>query len=353
MTNAYRWVQWNRHKRVYDAVLAALLAAYLLGFVGVGLAAGGAGHAVGAPVLVIRALGTAAAVLLHLILAIGPLARLSPRFAPVLYNRRHLGVTCFLVAFLHAALALGYYGGFGVTNPFSALLAGPGVRPPFELYGLGALLVLFVMAATSHDFWLATLGPRLWKSIHMAVYGAYVLLIAHIAFGALASEKGWLYPVLLASGVVGLSGLHVLAGLRESRRDARGLATDAGWIDLGPCDDIPDARARVVCVRGSERVAVFRVGDHLHAITNVCAHQGGPLGEGRVVDGCVTCPWHGYQFRPGDGCSPPPFTEKIATYELRVEGGRVLLNPTPNPPGTPTEPVTTPGAAPGEEARDA
>jgi sulfoxide reductase heme-binding subunit YedZ len=344
VTNAYRWVQWNRHKRVYDGVLAGVLAAYIAGFVGIGLAAVPADRAVSPPVLLIRAFGTAAAILLHVILAIGPLARISPSFTPILYNRRHLGVTCFVLALLHAVMAIGFYGGFGDTNPLLAVLAGPGVRPPFEIYGFGALAVLFVMAATSHDFWLANLGHRVWKWMHMGVYAAYVLLIAHIAFGALASERSPVYAVMIGAGVVGLSGLHILAGFRERARDRRGIEP-AEWLDLGPCDDIPESRARVVCVRDRERVAVFRDGDQLHAVTNVCAHQGGPLGEGKIVDGCITCPWHGYQYRPADGCSPPPYTEKIATYELRLEGGRVLLNPEPNPPGTPAASVQIPREA--------
>ena len=32
--------------------------------------------------------------------------------------------------------------------------------------------------------------------------------------------------------------------------------------------------------------------------------QGSP-GEGRIIDGFVTCPWHGFQYRPDDGASPP------------------------------------------------
>jgi len=53
------------------------------------------------------------------------------------------------------------------------------------------------------------------------------------------------------------------------------------------------------------------------------------LGKG-VLTGCiVTCPWHGYQFRPEDGASPPPFMERVATYEVRIEGDRVFVNPTP------------------------
>ncbi|MCB0599501.1 MAG: Rieske (2Fe-2S) protein, partial [Phaeodactylibacter sp.] len=60
-----------------------------------------------------------------------------------------------------------------------------------------------------------------------------------------------------------------------------------------------------------------------------------PLGEGKIVDGCITCPWHGYQYRPEDGQSPPPFTEKVATYDVKVVDGKVYVNPEPYPEGTP------------------
>ena len=62
--------------------------------------------------------------------------------------------------------------------------------------------------------------------------------------------------------------------------------------------------------------------------------QGGPLGEGQVIDGCVTCPWHGYQFDAGTGCSPPPFTDRVRTYDVRIENGRVLVNPEPKSKGS-------------------
>ncbi len=70
------------------------------------------------------------------------------------------------------------------------------------------------------------------------------------------------------------------------------------------------------------------------ALANVCAHQGGPLGEGRIVDGCVTCPWHGYQYRPEDGVSPPPFSERVPTHDVDVRAGRVWVRRSPNPLGT-------------------
>jgi nitrite reductase/ring-hydroxylating ferredoxin subunit len=104
-------------------------------------------------------------------------------------------------------------------------------------------------------------------------------------------------------------------------------------------DEIPDSRAKTVCLAGQERVAIFRYDGRLSAVTNVCAHQRGPLGEGKIIDGCITCPWHGWEYRPQDGQSPPPFAERIATYRVRVVGRRILLNAEPLPPGTPVEPA--------------
>ena len=59
-----------------------------------------------------------------------------------------------------------------------------------------------------------------------------------------------------------------------------------------------------------------------------------PIGEGRIIDGCVTCPWHGYQYRLEDGRAPPPFTEVLTTYRVRIKNGVVEVDPRPLPPGT-------------------
>jgi len=58
------------------------------------------------------------------------------------------------------------------------------------------------------------------------------------------------------------------------------------------------------------------------------------LGEGKILDGCITCPWHGYQYLPHNGQSPPPFKERVSTYDVRIEGSKVWLNPTPYAEGT-------------------
>jgi nitrite reductase/ring-hydroxylating ferredoxin subunit len=108
---------------------------------------------------------------------------------------------------------------------------------------------------------------------------------------------------------------------------------------VGSVDEIPNNRAKTVCLARRERIAVFRYDGQISAVTNVCAHQRGPLGEGEIINGCITCPWHGWEYRPQDGQAPPPFTEKIATYSVRIEHRRILLNPEPLPPGTAVEPA--------------
>ncbi|MBX9736265.1 MAG: ferric reductase-like transmembrane domain-containing protein, partial [Phycisphaerales bacterium] len=270
------------------------------------------------------------------------------RVNPILFNRRHLGVLTFLVSLAHALLAFGYYHAFGVVSPLRSFLSsntnfGSVAAFPFELLGAAALLILFLLAATSHDFWLKNLSARSWKRLHFGVYVAYALVIAHVALGAMQDRAGPVSPMLMLIGAVVLAALHIAAGLRERSRDQRlnspELSSD-GWVDAGLASAIPHDRARVIDTPGGERLAIFRHGNGVSCVTNVCAHQGGPLGEGRVVDGCITCPWHGWQYRPEDGCAPAPFTEKIATHQVRIVAGRVLVNPAPLPPGTPVAPAS-------------
>jgi nitrite reductase/ring-hydroxylating ferredoxin subunit len=206
---------------------------------------------------------------------------------------------------------------------------------PFKALGIAALLVLFLMAATSHDFWLLFLTPRIWKTLHMALYVAYGLVVMHVALGIMQGERTLQVPLMLIGGFVAVAALHLAAGLREVRLD-RGMALGPdGWIVVGPVDTLADKGARMVAAPRGERIAVFRDGDRVGALTNLCAHQNGPIGEGCIIDGYITCPWHGYQYRLEDGCAPPPFTEKLATYRVRINRGTVEVDPRPLPPGTP------------------
>ncbi len=338
MSHGYNAVGWTPFKKRFDRWMLAGIGLYLIVFVAVSVVAPPDGESFTPIQILIRATGTLAFLLLTFILCIGPLARLTDRFKPFLFNRRHLGVTTFLIGLAHAGLVLLWYHGFSDVNVFVSMFAS---NPrydslagfPFEALGFIALLIMFVMAATSHDFWNANLGPGVWKMLHMGVYLAYALLVAHVALGAIQFEKHPAYLALLASGVVIVSLLHLYTALASSRIDG-GKILNAGWIRVGATSDIPDGRALILQPTDAERIAVFRDGDRIAAISNVCRHQGGPLGEGRIIDGCVTCPWHGFQYQLEDGRSPAPFTEKISTYPTKIENGIVFVNPEPNAPGT-------------------
>jgi nitrite reductase/ring-hydroxylating ferredoxin subunit/DMSO/TMAO reductase YedYZ heme-binding membrane subunit len=343
MSHQYVTVQWTPYKRRYDFVLAVAVATYLATFFVIGTTFNRGQDAISPEILLMRATGTAAIILLHVTLSLGPLARLDRRFLPLMYNRRHLGVTTFALALVHAVVVTGFYHGFGVLSPFESLLtSNTQYRSisafPFEILGVFALSILFVMAATSHDFWLKNLSPRVWKGIHMLVYVAWLAVVLHVALGALQSERSPIYPALLFVGVVWLAALHLIAGRREVRKDAA-MDKSNDWMDAAAANEIAEGRGKVICIPGGERVAIFRHADGFSALTNVCAHQGGPLGEGRVIGGCITCPWHGFTYQPSDGCAPPPFSEKIATYALRIRDGRIFLNVNPHPPGTLVEPA--------------
>jgi len=325
--HAYTAVGWNPQKKRYDLVVAGGVILYLALFTASNLIL----HPTAtAETTLIRGLGTCAFLLLHIVLSIGPLCRLDRRFLPLLYNRRHLGVITFFVGLAHGAFATFQFHALGVLNPLVSLVrSNPRYDSfrefPFELFGIVALTILFLMAATSHDFWLANFTAPVWKALHMLVYVAYALLVLHVALGVLQAERSTVAAALVACGFVWILGIHLAAAFRERQIDR---AMRDPWIEVGPLARIPDDRARIVCGDG-ERIAVFRRGEKVSALSNVCQHQGGPLGEGKIVGGCVTCPWHGYQYLPDTGMSPPPFTERVATYDVRVTDGTVFVSSRP------------------------
>ena len=339
MSTAFRAVQWNRTKLGYDAILLGGVTLYVGAYLTVVYWVDPPKDLPAVIDLCIRAFGTCAFIMLSIILSIGPMARLDRRFLLLLYNRRHFGVLTFFVALLHASFMVEWYAvQHALPGLFDELTRisdyGKFIGFPFKAPGLAALLILFLMAATSHDYWLVFLTPSVWKGLHMAVYAAYGLIVMHVALGVMQNDRNPFIPALLASGFAGVTLLHLLAGWRERAGDRAGARGTECWVMVGPPLSIPDKGARIVATPDGERIAVFRDGTQIGALSNLCAHQNGPIGEGRIIDGCVTCPWHGYQYRLEDGCAPPPFTEKLVTYRARIANGVVEVDPRPLPPGT-------------------
>ncbi|WP_196885729.1 Rieske 2Fe-2S domain-containing protein [Aureivirga sp. CE67] len=337
----YQLVLWNKNKKVYDRFILLFVLLYLLLFWGITLITN---SNTSLETLTIRSSGTLAILLLHIILSIGPLARINKKFLPLLYNRRHLGVSMFLIALIHGGFSIFQFHMLGDVNPiysvFTSNLDYSSLHDfPFQVLGFLALLILFAMAATSHDFWLANLSAKTWKTLHMLVYVAYALIVSHVFLGAFQQETSPYMPVLMGIGFVVLVILHISAGIKEVKKDKQTYeASDEDWKYVCEIDEIEEDRAKIFIV-DHERIAIFKYENKLSAIHNVCKHQGGPLGEGKIIDGCITCPWHGYQYLPQNGQSPPPFTEKVATYYVKIEDKKVYVLPKPLDEGTEVSPA--------------
>jgi nitrite reductase/ring-hydroxylating ferredoxin subunit/DMSO/TMAO reductase YedYZ heme-binding membrane subunit len=345
MSVKYTPVGWNQNKLIYDAIMLAAVVVYIMAFIRWAPLFAPAAAATDEPIIRMRAFGSCAFLMLTFVLCIGPLARLDTRWLPMLYNRRHFGVMTAAVAAAHLTHVADYYAALSPTPPAVAILSsntsfGQLLGFPFEVFGIGALAILVILAVTSHDFWLSFLTPPVWKAIHMSVYAAYALATLHIAFGPLQETTHPALAVIALGAVSVVGGLHLAAARRDGAFErANPQPTPATWIDAGDPLTIPEKRARIVVLPDATRVALFRYDGKLSAVTNVCVHQNGPLGEGRIIGGKVTCPWHGFQYRADDGCAPAPYTERIATYRLKLEAGRVFVDPTPNKPGTRVAPL--------------
>jgi nitrite reductase/ring-hydroxylating ferredoxin subunit len=93
-------------------------------------------------------------------------------------------------------------------------------------------------------------------------------------------------------------------------------------IRVGGAGEVPPGGLRLVEAE-DRRVVLARVGDAVYA----CAHQGGPLSQGRLSGHRLACPWHGwmYDVRTGD-CVFPGRGARVTTYPVRVEDGVLWLD---------------------------
>lgn len=99
---------------------------------------------------------------------------------------------------------------------------------------------------------------------------------------------------------------------------------DTTWVAVGRVADVPLWEGRRVTVAG-RRIAVFRTEDGLHAVGADCPHAGGPLQDGLVADGCVTCPLHGRRFDLRSGERIGGTDDRLAVYEVAERDGELLL----------------------------
>ena len=132
------------------------------------------------------------------------------------------------------------------------------------------------------------------------------------------------FLIVTAGAYIGGDVVYVLGNM-VSRHAFRGAGTKWIKLDTGDVTDLatlPEATP-TKAKAGINDLVLVRLDGTIHAVHAVCAHAGGPLAQGTVVDGCIQCPWHGSRFRMSDGhVRRGPAVYDQPSYEIRgAEGG--------------------------------
>ncbi len=195
------------------------------------------------------------------------------------------------------------------------------------LVGLGVLSALPTAASGASD-WAETAGAERRVGLVHAIgnYAAVGLQAASWLARRRGSRARGITLSLLANALVGATGY-----LGGHMSYAQGVGVDTTAFQAGPqrwtalVDDAEVVEGRPVAVDAEGvRLVVVRDAGRLHALADRCTHRGGPLHEGEVAGGCITCPWHASAFRLDDGAiERGPAVHPQPVYETRVVAGRV------------------------------
>jgi nitrite reductase/ring-hydroxylating ferredoxin subunit len=77
---------------------------------------------------------------------------------------------------------------------------------------------------------------------------------------------------------------------------------------------------------GEERYAICNVDGRIHALAGPCPHRGGPLGQGAVNGGNLTCPWHAWEFACSTGANDYNPEVKVSTFPVQSSGDDILID---------------------------
>jgi len=97
------------------------------------------------------------------------------------------------------------------------------------------------------------------------------------------------------------------------------------WKRICASHELVEGKAIEVVFQG-EVIAVYRHDHVLYAIDGICMHQGGPLARGRLMNGTVVCPWHGWQYELATGNHAPTCKPMLKTYQIQELDGEIEID---------------------------
>lgn len=223
-----------------------------------------------------------------------------------------------------ATTAIGCVVGAGLID-----LTGGDASSARRLLGAGALAALPTVYSGASD-WSYTVGAeRRVGAVHAAINAAGLLCVARSWW----RRRHGRTPSALLMSFTGTALWSVGGWLGGHLAYAMGVGVDTTafsplqteWTDVVAADDVPLDRAIQAHVSGVP-LLLARDGDRIVAMADRCTHRGGPLHEGAVSDGCVTCPWHGSRFRLADGSvAAGPAVRPQPVFHTRLLDGRVQV----------------------------
>lgn len=351
-----------------------------------------------APTSVLRTSAINAYLLLHATLLIGPWSWWSRLVMRLYKHRRHVGVAAFLSASMHFGIVLRTYYGGSLADAFSAVFTYFGFtglyfmaflavtsrdhlqkhvhERTWQFLHLGMLagyaaLTAWMLSlqrgipiwATALPFVFLTFGLLVmrnpftkravhrvwgWKQMHLMVYVVYASVVQHVWAGVV-QYQGLPLQIALWALVALVVGSHAagLIGRWRQDREARLRVVRLGrelsegglrYVAVAKDADFAPRVGQKFFVAGNP-VAVFKLSDRYLAVSNVCAHQKGPLYKGSFnAAGHLVCPWHGWEYSVKDGCGPPAFRKDcVPFYPTLVRDGHVYVatERAPLPPDVP------------------
>lgn len=332
--------------------------------------------------LVLRTASVLAFTFFTATLLLGPWAHFTPHIQKLYKYRRHLGVTTFLLAQLHASIIMKVYFHYSLAQAFAS---------SFVFFGVTGLFILFWLAITSWDWlqkhivnrWWSVLHTVLgvcyaglvaylhyvtlditltrklilyafivfcflvapwgiarrmvrwlngWKQLHVLIYIAYASVVIHVWTGVAQLQRPWV-QALFWTMVIAVVTSHAIGWILQFRAYLRRRAQPAlpttiqeqrTYANIGSANRFVEGQGTRVEVNGKS-LAIFKHQGKYIAMSAVCPHQNGPIADGKIVDGYVVCPWHQYQFNVKDGQGPVDFPDCIPFYDTFERNGELFV----------------------------
>ncbi|NYE10226.1 Rieske 2Fe-2S domain-containing protein [Actinomadura citrea] len=230
---------------------------------------------------------------------------------------------------LHPALTDAAIGAWSMAGLLD-LAGGSEAEPVADLLTAAGVAAAVPTALTGLNDWCDTLGAeRRVGLVHAGINTAALALYAASLFARTRKAKALRFAGFTAMGVSAYLGGHLTftRGLNVNRTAWQQGPDD--WTPVLAASELAEGEHRTADADGV-RILLYRTATKLHAIAATCTHMGGPLGEGTIENGCVTCPWHGSTFRLDDGgIERGPASAPQPCYEARIQNGRIEVRVPP------------------------